>query len=176
MTALELLLLLLIVSIVVVGVTVAVIIKRIFGEIRIVTDPIATVLDRLRAQELQEGNQLQHADEVLDADELLEAAVYRYRRSLTHCHECEEAALQARKRNEAWRRFDEGWRELTLACPKSGCGGRYEVSVNKETGATGSVTCLTQCEHTSEMAENPENFFSLSSHQLPTSQTGTSRQ
>jgi len=61
MTTLELLLLLLLVSLVVIGTTVAVTLKRIFGAICLVTDPIATVLERLKGQEWQERHLLRHA-------------------------------------------------------------------------------------------------------------------
>ncbi len=181
MTTFDTLLLLLIVSLVVVGVTVAAILNRIFKAICTVTNPVAAVLDRIRAQELRDANQAQDADEALDADELdaddvLDAAVYRYRRALTHCHKCEEAAREARQWNEPKRRFSDGWRVLTLACPRAGCGGCYVVSVHKDTRALGTLACRTECEHTMEMAANPEDFFSLSSLQLPTYDTRRSPQ
>src|SRR5882672_10270464 len=109
MTTLELLLLLLMASLAVIGITVAVTLNRIFRVICLVTDPIATVLERLKGQEWQERHLLRHAsdeeprdpDEEWDADQTLEAAIGRYRHALLHCHECEEAAQEAITQHEA---------------------------------------------------------------------------
>ena len=171
MTTFDTLLLLLIVSLLVIGVTVAMTLNRILRALCTVTNPAAAVFDRLRAQELQDAREAQAAramlDDDMDADDVLDAALHRYRRALTHCHVCENAERETRERMKAHRRFDEGWREVTLACPKAGCGGHFVVSVHKDTRAVDRIVSHGGCEHTKEMAADPENFLSLSTLQLP---------
>jgi hypothetical protein len=148
MTNFEILLLVLTGTIAVTGYAIYAAIQRLVACVSSVSDPVATLLLRCGVHDLGKYDFFPYLD------------------AITHCHECILARQQAQDNYEARKRIEEGWRELSVPCPKAGCDGHWKIDFKKNTGEISSVTQTNLCEHAEEMARNPAEFFRPYAEQL----------